>query len=173
MSEPSKRPILPAASAGVNARRRDAPGIDEQGENIAHSGDVVAFDQQDRCAETRHAEASRGCGDGWGFNGLHRNHADRLRKRELLTPREAANSHMRARSPLEQASHLGSLPARCCDLAKPLFRQHLRANHGATRGPPRKAAESRRFPSFPCSTLHSELTPSKASRNKLRRAKSA
>jgi hypothetical protein len=43
--------------------RWDAPGTDEQGDNIAHGGDVVAFDQQDRCAETRHPEASRGCGD--------------------------------------------------------------------------------------------------------------
>ena len=69
---------------GRERSRRDAPGIDEQGDNIAHGGDVVAFDQQDRCAETRHAEASRGCGDGWGFNGVHRDHADRLNRNLVM-----------------------------------------------------------------------------------------
>ena len=88
---------------GRERSRRDAPGIDEQGDNIAHCGDVVAFDQQDRSAETRHAEASRGCGDGRRLDGLHRDHADRTRNRDRSRP---GRRRTRTRAPSRLSSRL-------------------------------------------------------------------
>ena len=59
MSEPSKKADIARGQRG-GERRRYAPRIDEQGENIAHKAAMSwPSTSRTRSAETRHAEAGR------------------------------------------------------------------------------------------------------------------
>jgi hypothetical protein len=80
---------------------------------------------------------------------LHR--AGRFCNRALTRP-EGPNSRIRGRPPLEQALHLRRRAVRCRSLVAQLLHESPRANRTGARGPPRKAAQSRRHPRSPCLT---------------------
>jgi hypothetical protein len=133
---------------------------------------TVAFDQQDRSAETRHAEANRGCGDGWSLNGLHRNHADRLRKRERSRP---GRRRTRTCAPSRLSSRLRIMGPFLHAVAISPSRSFASTGEPITE--PREGRREKRrkvegFRVFHAQPSIANSPPSKASRNKLRRATS-